>query len=113
MKSPWSCSRLTVRTCALHASPPSHLGTTSARYSGYEGKSADLVRLACLICDERGRVAPHGDAGEPCGQVVLLHRPPEPAVDAPAESAPATQDTTLFSPVLELRITLFYDQRGI
>lgn len=38
--------------------------------------SADVVRLASLICDERGRVGPHGAVVEPCGQVVLLLHPP-------------------------------------
>lgn len=36
------------------------------------GESADLVWLASLICDERGRAGAHGATPEPCGQVVLL-----------------------------------------
>lgn len=39
-------------------------------------ESADVVRLASLICDERGRVGPCTAAREPCGQVVLLLHPP-------------------------------------
>lgn len=70
----------------------------------WRGESADLVWLASLICDERGRAGAHGAAREPCGQVVLLppcH--PQPAADAPAKSAPATNFIHLCSPILKCR----------
>lgn len=67
----------------------------------WRGESADLVWLASLICDERGRAGAHGAAWELCGQVVLLLLPyrPQPAGDAPAKSAPATSFISLCSPI--------------
>lgn len=74
----WGCLRLTLPTCALHASSPLIFSGPLLHLCMLQWirESADLVRLASLICDERGRVGPHGAATEPCGQVeLLLHLP--------------------------------------
>lgn len=64
-------------------------------------ESADLERLLSLISDERGRAGPRGACQRVLWPGCDAAPSPQPAVDAPAKSAPATQLTFPFSPILE------------